>query len=128
MDNKLESYITKLLLFCYLIKNLSNYIFDNKYIKSYIYLEGKTKSVSFTHKRLNQNRRNLEITKTNLLTNKNKNNEKTEFLDAGSRSVAGIVQPGRRTAKHSTQQRGSEADDHHRLPAHRRDADTRRRR
>ena len=30
--------------------------------------------------------------------------------------------------KHSTQQRGSEADDHHRLPAHRRDADTRRRR
>lgn len=41
MDNKLESYITKLLLFCYLIKHLSNYIFDNKYIKSYIYLKGK---------------------------------------------------------------------------------------
>ena len=40
MDNKLESYITKLLLFCYLIKHLSNYIFDNKYIKSYIYLKG----------------------------------------------------------------------------------------
>ena len=37
----------------------------------------------------------MEITKTNLLTNKNKNNEKTEFLDAGSRSVAGILQPGR---------------------------------
>lgn len=44
MDNKLESYITKLLLFCYLIKNLSNYIFDNKYIKSDIYLEGKRKT------------------------------------------------------------------------------------
>ena len=46
MDNKLESYITKLLLFCYLIKNLSNYIFDNKYIKSYIYLEGKKRNGS----------------------------------------------------------------------------------
>lgn len=43
MDNKLESYITKLLLFCYLIKHLSNYIFDNKYIKLYIYLGGKIK-------------------------------------------------------------------------------------
>ena len=41
MDNKLESYITKLLLFCYLIKHLSNYIFDNKCINLYIYLEGK---------------------------------------------------------------------------------------
>lgn len=51
------------------------------------------------------------------MTNKNKNNEKTEFLGAGSRSVAGIVQPGRRAAKQSEQQRGSEADDHHRLPA-----------
>lgn len=40
MDNKLESYITKLLLFCYLIKHLSNYIFDNKCINLYIYLEG----------------------------------------------------------------------------------------
>ena len=86
---------------------LSTYITDNRIYSYNIYLKGKTKSVSFTHKRLNQNRRNLEITKTNLLTNKNKNNEKTEFLDAGSRSVAGIVQPGRRTAKHSTQQRGS---------------------
>ena len=46
--------------------------------------------MSFTHKRLNQNRHKIfGDNKNRFIDNKNKNNEKTEFLDAGSLRAAG---------------------------------------